>query len=73
QVHDRWKQNGVLERIKKRKMVFQEPRETQLVEKVLKQYDLHIHSSNNKDGALLLCVVSGKMSEGINFSDRLGR
>ncbi|CAG8638754.1 5586_t:CDS:10 [Funneliformis mosseae] len=73
QVHERWKQNGILERIKKRKMVFQEPRETQLVEKILKQYDLHIHSSNNKDGALLLCVVNGKMSEGMNFSDRLGR
>jgi chromosome transmission fidelity protein 1 len=95
QVYKQWEQNGVVERIRKHKMVlysflnctrnnvlllslmfyqiFQEPRETQLVEKVLREYDVHIHSSNNQNGALLLCVVGGKMSEGINFSDRLGR
>ncbi|CAG8502015.1 15492_t:CDS:10 [Rhizophagus irregularis] len=69
QVYKRWEQNGILERIRKYKM----PRETRLVDKVLNEYDLHIHSSNNKDGAILLCVVGGKVSEGINFSDRLGR
>ncbi|KAI1478483.1 DNA repair helicase [Daldinia eschscholtzii] len=50
-------------------------------DEVLAQYSEAILGENkpssqataNRSGALLLSVVGGKMSEGINFSDRLGR
>jgi chromosome transmission fidelity protein 1 len=51
--------------------VFREPREANMVDATLRDYSLHIDTAES--GAILFCVVNGKMSEGINFSDRLGR
>ncbi|KAJ2961754.1 hypothetical protein NQZ79_g2978 [Umbelopsis isabellina] len=73
-VYKRWSTaegGNILQRIEKKKKVFQEPREAKMVDNTLRDYALHIDTGGS--GALLLCVVNGKMSEGINFSDRLGR
>uniref|UniRef100_A0A667GRG4 DEAD/H-box helicase 11 n=1 Tax=Lynx canadensis TaxID=61383 RepID=A0A667GRG4_LYNCA len=58
-------------------MIFQEPKRANQVEQVLLEYSRCIkccgHAGGAVTGALLLSVVGGKMSEGINFSDDLGR
>lgn len=72
---------SVWERLRERKEVFRETRGGSSDE-VLEAYSQAILGGSNEGiagatptprGALLLSVVGGKMSEGINFSDRLGR
>lgn len=61
----------IIRLIEQRKPVFYESREaTGNSEELLQEYASAIESGS---GALLLSVVNGKLSEGINFSDRLGR
>jgi len=73
QVYTAWKSSGILERIMKKKLVFREPRKNTEVEIILKEYKEAIDSPAPKSGAILLAVVGGKISEGINFSDGMGR
>ncbi|XP_048589126.1 ATP-dependent DNA helicase DDX11 [Nematostella vectensis] len=81
-VYTHWQQKGILDKLNSRKKVFQEPRKAGQVEQVLASYSTHIKKCMAQaeqegkavlNGAILLCVVGGKMSEGINFSDDLGR
>ena len=70
-----WRHNpagvSVLAAIEMRKQVFEEPRPgEESVESLLRKYAEAVDTGR---GALLLSVVGGKLSEGINFSDRLGR
>lgn len=53
------------------KTLFREPRASGLVEKMLADYA--IAAKGHAKGAILLSVVGGKLSEGLNFSDDLGR
>ncbi|XP_073177217.1 ATP-dependent DNA helicase DDX11 isoform X5 [Lepidochelys kempii] len=57
--------------------IFQEPKRANQVEQVLSEYAKCIKRCSqvggHVTGALLFSVVGGKMSEGINFSDDLGR
>ncbi|KAI3995975.1 hypothetical protein MKX01_037472 [Papaver californicum] len=82
QVHDAWKSSGTLARIMKKKRLFREPRSNIDVDAFLREYKetvLTLSGNHPKEGpvsqngAMLLAVVGGKISEGINFSDGMGR
>lgn len=80
QVYAVWRSSDILPRILKKKRVFREPRSNSDVENVLNEYKETIISSggirkedSGFNGALLLAVVGGKISEGINFSDGMAR
>jgi len=81
-VKDVWGRSGLLGKLGERKHLFYEPQTSGDVETTLRDYALSISSSQastvntgekRKTGALLFAVVGGKLSEGINFSDSLGR
>lgn len=65
--------SSIWHRLNAQKPIFQESKtSTGPVEDVLAAYSLSI-SRPNSTGGLLLSVIGGKLSEGINFSDALGR
>ena len=65
-----FEKKGYLERLTARKQFFREPKRADQMDAVLRDYGL---AARGNSGALLFSVVGGKMSEGINFGDDLGR
>jgi Rad3-related DNA helicase len=70
---------GILNSLRVKKRVFFEPRNATAVEATLEEFSAACLAGNNDQrsitntGGLLFSVCGGKMSEGINFGDELGR
>ena len=65
----RWRQSGLFDKLKQEKRVHREPRKARDTKQALEAYNKDAKGS----GALLLSIIGGKMSEGINFADDLAR
>ncbi|KAK3909935.1 ATP-dependent DNA helicase DDX11, partial [Frankliniella fusca] len=76
-VIDHFVKTGVLNQIESKKKIFREPKQSSEVDVVLTSYATCIRRSKTSDtkltGAILFSVIGGKLSEGLNFSDDLGR
>ncbi|KAL8722661.1 MAG: hypothetical protein Q9225_000893 [Loekoesia sp. 1 TL-2023] len=75
QVTSRWQRVNtgsvsIWTRLEKHKTICKESKGSSSVEDILRQYTEAVDEGR---GALLLSVVGGKLSEGINFADKLGR
>ncbi|DBA01294.1 TPA: hypothetical protein N0F65_001799 [Lagenidium giganteum] len=68
----RWEETKQLDELRQKKAVFREPKAADQLDVVLEAYAAECRGPG-KAGAILMSVVGGKMSEGINFSDELAR
>jgi chromosome transmission fidelity protein 1 len=67
---DAWKSMGIWEALRAVKPISREPKQSHQIDSTLEKYSLAACSNT---GALLLSVVGGKLSEGINFANELCR
>ncbi|KRX94010.1 TFIIH basal transcription factor complex helicase XPD subunit, partial [Trichinella pseudospiralis] len=65
-----WYKQGIIDRIMKNKLLFIETQDILETSLALQNY---IKACENGRGAILLSVARGKVSEGVDFSDHLGR
>lgn len=69
--HKRWTTTRIMNKIKQKKMFFQEQRNLSAAK--FEQELVKFNEFANNDGAVLFAVFRGKVSEGIDFADKAAR
>ncbi|XP_034385023.1 Fanconi anemia group J protein isoform X2 [Cyclopterus lumpus] len=71
-LRERWTNTGLWKKLEQRKAVITEPRgggKGDFDELLQKYYDAIAYCEDDRDGALLIAVCRGKVSEGLDFTD----
>ncbi|XP_071742966.1 Fanconi anemia group J protein homolog [Lepeophtheirus salmonis] len=73
-LRERWEQTGISDKIQETKRLLQEPRFAHEFENTLRDYtDAANYPEGQQNGAILMAVCRGKVSEGIDFADNMAR
>ncbi|KAL1138858.1 hypothetical protein AAG570_008920 [Ranatra chinensis] len=73
EVYQHLDKNGTMEKISLKKRVFREPKKSSQVDSVLLDYAKTINQAKKNLLMNYIFSLGGKLSEGLNFSDELGR
>ena len=71
-IYEQWDRSGVLNMIQKHKLVYREPKNAQEYQVIMDRYYSEVFE-NEEGGAILMGVCRGRISEGLDFSDRAAR
>ena len=75
-LYERWEESGILQIILEHKMVYKEPKKATEYQAVMDRYYSAIFdkgATGNQNGAILMGVCRGRISEGLDFSDGAAR
>ena len=74
-IYERWEDSGVLETIQEQKIVYKEPKKAVEYQMVMDRYYSAIFEpgASTRNGAVLMGVCRGRISEGLDFSDNAAR
>ena len=77
-IYERWVDSGVLDEIQEFKTVFKEPKKATEYQSIMDRYYTMIFQeeqdeSSTQNGAIMMGVCRGRISEGLAFSDKAAR